>query len=103
MVPRGKDGDEISNKPQALGGRGHVAGEVRAEAGISVRFEIGEVDDGCGGNGRRDEVREEPYDEGVLPEEVERDDGGDDVGRELCRVDLVEEDFLLECHRSIVA
>ena len=88
---------------RGLGGRRHVAGEVGAEAGISVWFEIGEVDDGGRRYGRRDEMRDVSYDKLMLPEEVERDDRDDDVRREFGRVDLVEEDFFLECHRSIVA
>jgi hypothetical protein len=49
------------------------------------------------------EVRHESYDEFLLPEEVERDYCGDDVCRELRRVNLVEEDFFLRCHVSTVA
>ena len=95
MVPRGEDRDEISDEAKRLCGGCHVAGEVRTEAGIFVGLEIGEVDDGGRRDGRRDEVRDESYEEIMLPEEAERDDCGDDVRRELCRVDLVKEDFSL--------
>jgi hypothetical protein len=43
----------------------------------------------------RNEVSEESYDELIPPEEVERDDCGDDVRREICWVDLLEEIFSL--------
>lgn len=48
-------------------------------------------------------MRDDAYDEVMLPEEVERDDCRNDNCRELCRMNLVEEDFFPEGHRSIVA
>jgi len=103
VVPRCENGDEISREAKRLCGGRHVADEIGAEAGTFVRLKIAAMDDGGRRNGRRDEMRHESNDEFLLPEEVERDDCGDDVCRELSRVDLMEQDFFLECHVSIVA
>ena len=40
----------------------------------------------------RNEVSEESYDELIPPEEVERDDCGEDVRRELCWMYLVKQE-----------
>ena len=103
VVPRCENGDEISREAKRLCGGRHVADEIGAEAGTFVRLKIAAMDDGGRRNGRRYEMRHESNDEFLLPEEVERDDCGDDVCRELSRVDLMEQDFFLECHVSIVA
>ena len=102
-VPRCDNGDEISREAKRLCGGRHEADEIGAEAGTFVRLKIAAMDYNGRRNGRRDEVRHESYDEFLLPEEVERDDCGEDVCRELSRVDLMEQDFFLECHVSIVA
>jgi hypothetical protein len=103
VIPCCENGDEVSREAKYLRRGRHVADEVGAEARIFVRLKIGEMDHGGRRYGRRDEVRHESYDEFLLPEEVERDYCGDDVCRELRRVNLVEEDFFLRCHVSTVA
>jgi hypothetical protein len=103
VVPRCENGDEISREANRLCGGRHVADKVGAEAGIFVGLEIGEMHHDARSDERRDEVRHETHGEFLLPEEVERDDCGDDVCRELCWVDLVKQDLFLECHVSIVA
>ena len=79
------------------------SGRGTSRGGNFLRLEIGEVDYGGRRDGRRDEVRDESYEEIMLPEEAERDGCGDDVRRKFGRVDLVKENFLFEGHRSIVA
>jgi hypothetical protein len=66
--------------------------------GSIIRFEVGEADDYSRPNGGRDEVHEQTSHERVLPQKVERNDSGNDVGGELRRVDLVKEDFLPQGH-----
>ena len=100
VVPRCENGDEVSREAKYLRRGRHVADEVGAEARIFVRLKIGEMDHGGRRYGGRDEMRHESYEEFLLPEEVERDDCGDDVCRELRRVDLVKQDFFLKCHVS---
>ena len=45
-------------------------------------------------------MREEADHEVVLPQEVERNDSGSDIGGELRGVDLVKENFFLQGHSS---
>jgi hypothetical protein len=103
VVPSCEYGDQISREAKCLCSGRHVADEVGAEAGILIRLKIRKMDHGARSDGRRGEVRHESYNEFLLPEEVERDDCGDAVCRELRWVDLVKQDFFLKCHASIVA
>jgi hypothetical protein len=103
VVPRCEYGDQISREAKCLCSGRHVADEVGAKAGILIRLKIRKMDHGARSDGRRGEVRHESYNEFLLPEEVERDDCGDAVCRELRWVDLVKQDFFLKCHASIVA
>jgi hypothetical protein len=59
VEPSCNDQDDISEEACGLGGRCHVAREVRAQLRVLVALEIREADDREGANRGRDQMDEE--------------------------------------------
>src|SRR5438552_536347 len=103
VIPGRVEGDRDPEEPHRLHPRRHETPEIRAHPAAAVTLEINLVDEHGGHEHRRQESDEQPGVEVVPPEEVDRDEGGREIGEELGRVDLVIERALEEAHLAPVS
>src|SRR2546429_4831200 len=103
VIPGRVEGDRDPEEPHRLHPRRHETTEVCAHSAAAVTREVDLVDEHGGHEHRRQEPDEQPGVEVVAPEEVDRDEGGREIGEELRRVDLVIERALEEAHLAPVS
>ena len=92
VVPSGNGHNQETTNSEQLHRRCHVALNIDAEGRLFQRFKIGETEHKPRGNERRNGCNDDGSRKIVLPQEIEAENSGANIGQKFGRMNLVEEE-----------